>query len=129
MQRRFHIATLVADVLGQLRLQTTLQRSLAHPADQALLAREGLAGIDLREDLIQRARSLELVGDLLLPPAPLLTIQIRLRHNHNLFPSETKPPHLHKPSDTPQAQRTPPAQEASAAAIPPAAGTGRARPG
>ena len=101
MQRRFHSAALVADVLGQLRLHTTLQRSLEHPADQALLAREGLTGIDLHEDLIQRARNLELIGDLLLPPAPLLTIQIRLRHNHSLSSFETRPPRLHKPSDTP----------------------------
>ena len=75
-QRRVRIATVIADMVAQLGVQAPLQRRLQHPLQQAGVTRQRLTRIDPGEDLIERARLLQRVRDLLLLPATLLALRI-----------------------------------------------------
>ena len=69
-------------MIGQLDLQATLQGGLQHDLQQAVIASErDRAGIDLGEDRIQRARSLQPLGQLTLPLTTLGVI--RIHHSHS----------------------------------------------
>src|SRR5690606_8554727 len=99
-QRRLRVAPLITDVIGQLRLQPTLQAPLDQLLDQPVRAVEvDLARIDPREQIIHHPR----LGQT--PRALLLSLPTRLtRHlvDHQLrasFHKETHP--LHTPFDTP----------------------------
>ena len=81
-QRRVRVAPFVADVVGQLDLQATFQGGLQHDLQQAVIASErDRAGIDLGEDRIQGARSLQPLGQLTLPLTTLGVI--RIHHSHS----------------------------------------------
>src|SRR2546430_2463192 len=58
-----------------------------------------LSGVDLGEQLIQRARGLELVGRRFDLTTPLRT-RFRINHSHQCRLSVRTPHPLHKPSDT-----------------------------
>src|SRR5215217_4152939 len=71
------VAALVADVVGQLHFQATLQGSFQHAFQQAVIpAQRHLAGVDLLKNLIQRTRSLQPISQLPLSCAPLSALRV-----------------------------------------------------
>ena len=105
-QRRIRIAALIADMISQLDFQATLQSRLQHALQQAVIAAQRhLAGVDLLEDLIQRAGRLQPISQLPLPRAPLGPLALALGHSHSSVSSQIGSHCLHKRSDTSQRER------------------------
>src|SRR5690606_22312846 len=93
------VALLIAQMIGQLRSQPTLQSQLDQPGQQApLTGQRNLAGIDLSQQIVHHARHPKRLGHL--HGGPHLTqCQIRVlacRHALRSFRQD-----LHRPSDTP----------------------------
>ena len=78
-QRRLRIAALIANMIGQLHFQATLQGRLQHALQQAVIAAQRhLAGIDLLKDPIQRTGRLQPISQLPLPCAPLGALRVSI---------------------------------------------------
>ena len=76
-QRCLRIAALIADVVGQLHLQATLQGRFQHALQQPVIpAQRHLAGVDLLEDAIQRTGGLKPISQLTLPCTPLSALRV-----------------------------------------------------
>ena len=71
-QRRLRVAALIADMIGQLDLQATLQGSFQHALQQPVITTQRhIAGVDLLKNLIQRTRGLQPISQLSLTCTPL----------------------------------------------------------
>src|SRR5690606_8916764 len=95
---RLGVTLLVADVIGQLRLQPALQAPLDQFLDEPAVTVElDLAGVDLREQVVEDACFLETLRALFLSVAARFTRLLVDRQCGASFRKETHP--LHTPFD------------------------------
>src|SRR4029450_4349030 len=98
----------IADMIGQLHFQATLQGRFQHALQQPVItAQRHIAGVDLLKNLIQRTRGLQPISQLSLTGAPLSALCVLHRGHRGSSVLSTRWTTAYTKDLTPQASTEP----------------------